>query len=201
MSMPYVEGGRSSQKRRTRELLVRAAQDIVAKGGVPSVDEVAARADISRTTAYRYFPGQAELLAAAHPEVERSSLLADPDEPDVRTRIAAVVQEFTELLVRTEAQQRSMLRLSLAEQLADRGSLPLRQGRAIGWFLEALSPLRGTLPDEQIELLARALRSATGVEALVWLTDVSGLDRQQAVALMRWSASAMLEAALRGDLP
>jgi hypothetical protein len=50
----------------------------------------------------------------------------------------------------------------------------------------------------ELHRLAIAIRSATGIEALVWLTDVAGLARDDASELMRWSARALLDAAL-GD--
>ena len=93
-----------------------------------------------------------------------------------------------------------MLRLSL-EPDAERAALPLRQGRAIGWIEEALEPLRGRLTDDQVHRLALAVRSATGIEALVWLTDVAALPRDEALALMRWSAQALLHAAVTDGPP
>ena len=51
------------------------------------------------------------------------------------------------------------------------------------------------MPVEDLHRLALAIRSATGIEALAWLTDVGGLSRGDAVELMRWSARAMLDAA------
>jgi hypothetical protein len=74
----------------------------------------------------------------------------------------------------------------------------LRQGRAIGWFEDALAPLRSRLDDAKLRRLVFAIRSATGIEALVWLTDIAGLSRREAVDLMRWSALAMYDAALAG---
>ena len=44
--------------------------------------------------------------------------------------------------------------------------------------------------------LAIAIRRTTGIEALVWLTDVAGLSREEAMGLMRWSARALLDAAI-----
>ena len=105
-----------------------------------------------------------------------------------------MIRAFTSLIVETEAQQRTMLRLSLEPQ-ADHPPLPLRQGRAIGWITEALEPLRDRLTDEGLHRLVLAIRSATGVEALVWLTDMAGLSRDEAVELMRDSAMALLAAA------
>jgi len=201
VSTPYEAGGRTRQKQRTRDALVQAAKTLVAAGVTPTIEEAAAAAEISRPTAYRYFPNQRALLAAAHPETGATSLLpADPPE-DVADRLALVIQAFTDLIVETEAQQRTMLRLSLEADPVERAQLPLRQGRAIGWFEEALAPLQDQLPDGATHRLAVAIRSAVGIEALSWLTDVARLSRADAVETMSWSAQAMLHSALAGRLP
>jgi hypothetical protein len=85
-------------------------------------------------------------------------------------------------------QQRTMLRLSLEPDPSLRGELPLRQGRAIGWITEALAPLRDRMSEAQLRRLAVAIRSAAGIEPLVWLTDIAGLSREDAVQVMRQSA-------------
>ena len=56
---------RVNQKRRTRVELLRAAREIIAKGGHPSVAEVADLAGISRATAYRYFSTPDEIIGEA----------------------------------------------------------------------------------------------------------------------------------------
>ena len=196
MSIPYEAVGRTRQKERTRGALIAAARDLVAQGTTPTVEDAAAAASISRTTAYRYFPNQTALLVAAHPETESPSLLAEDAPEDPAARLDAVIEEFTRLIVDTEAQQRTMLRLSLDPDAKAREPLLLRQGRAIGWIQEALAPLRVQLSDAELRRLVLAVRSATGIEALVWLTDIAGLSRPEAVELMRWSAGALLRAAL-----
>ena len=196
MSIPYELNGRSAQKRRTREALVDAARDLVASGEAPTVEGVAEAAAISRTTAYRYFPNQRALLAAAHPETAAQSMLPSDAPLDVSRRLDLVVDGFTRMIVDTEAQQRTMLRLSLEADPAERAQLPLRQGRAIVWIEEALAPLHTTMSDAEIHRLAIAVRSATGIEALAWLTDIAGLTRDEATDLMRWSAQALLQRAL-----
>jgi hypothetical protein len=100
------------------------------------------------------------------------------------------------MIIGTEAQQRTMLRLSLEADPVERSQLPLRQGRAIKWIEEALAPLHPEMSAVEINRLAVAIRSATGIEALAWLTDIAGLSRDEAAGLMRWSAHAMLQAAL-----
>jgi hypothetical protein len=102
------------------------------------------------------------------------------------------------MIVDTEAQQRTMLRLSLDRDTET--ELPLRQGRAIGWINEALEG-RVPLTEAQVRALVLAVRATTGIEALVWLVDVVGLSRADARKLMRWSAGALLEAAVDDPPP
>jgi AcrR family transcriptional regulator len=201
VSTSYELTGRTKQKQRTRDALVAAARDLVTSGVTPTVEQAAAAAGTSRTTAYRYFPNNRSLLVAAHPETGKQSLLpANPPE-DPAARLDAVVAAFTRLIVDTEAQQRTMLRLALEADPAERRELPLRQGRAIGWIHEALSPLEGQLPEQDLHRLVLAIRSAIGIEALVWLTDIAALTRDEAVKLMSWSAQALLRAAMTPPPP
>ena len=196
MSNEYVGNGRTLQKRRTRDSLIAAARDIVATGETPTVERVAAGASISRATAYRYFPNQRALLAAAHPETATTSLLPENPPDDARDRLEIVVDTYTAMILSTEAQQRTMLRLSLEADPAERAKLPLRQGRIIRWIEEALAPLRDRMSEADVHRLAVAIRSATGIEALVWLTDVAGLSSDDALLVLRWSAQALLRSAL-----
>lgn len=202
MSTLDLETGRSQQKRRTREALIVAARELISAGEEPTVERVADRAQISRTTAYRYFPNRRLLMAAAHPETTATSLLP-PDAPlDPRERLTLVVDAFVSMIRETEPQQRATLRISLEPaggQEEDR--LPLRQGRAIRWIGEALEPLKGQLSDEQLRALVVAIRSSIGIEALVWLTDVARLSGDDAQALMAWSARSLLDAALNDPPP
>lgn len=196
MSVAYEQTGRTRQKARTRNELIAAARALVAQGGSsPTVEEAAAAAAVSRTTAYRYFPNQKALLVAAHPETEATTLLPPDVGDDADHRLQAAVKAFTDLVIDTEPQQRTMLRISLEADSTSR-EMPLRKGRAIAWFEEALTPLLPRLTEQGVHRLAVAVRSAVGIESLVWLTDVAGLSRDQAADLMQWSAQALLHQAL-----
>ncbi|MGO4680121.1 TetR/AcrR family transcriptional regulator [Microbacterium sp. 2MCAF23] len=196
MSTPYEVTGRTGQKQRTREALVAAARDLIAQGDVaPAVAAAAQAASISRTTAYRYFPTQKALLVAAHPEITVSTLVPDDAGDDPETRLLAAVGAFIRIVLDTEQQQRTMLRLSLDPAIPSE-TLPLRQGRAINWFEQALAPLRPQLTDDEIHRLALSVRSAVGIESLVWLIDIGGLTREEASARMLWSARALLSQTL-----
>ena len=194
MSISYDQTGRTRQKARTRAALLSATRELLAQGRNASVEEAAEAAGVSRATAYRYFPNQRALLVAAHPEIEATALLGEDPPADPHERLDATIGELIRLTIDTEPELRTMLRLSLEPGPKD--ELLLRQGRAIGWIGEALAPLRGQLPPSMLRRLVLAIRSACGIEALVWLTDVAGLSRQEAGELMRWSALALLRTAL-----
>jgi AcrR family transcriptional regulator len=195
MSIPYERSGRTRQKLRTRDALVAATRELVAEGLTPTVESAAARAEISRTAAYRYFTNQRALLIAAHPEIDRKSLLGANAPHDPAARLGAALEEFHRIMLDTEPQLRMALRLSLDRE-GDYDDQTLRRGRAIGWFEDALAPLVGQLSKQEIRRLALAIRSAAGIEALVWLTDVGRLSRAAAVELMKESAQAVLRSAI-----
>jgi AcrR family transcriptional regulator len=195
---PYEHGGRTAQKQRTRRALVAAARDLLAHECAPTVEATADAAGISRTTAYRYFPNQRALLVASHPEVDTPSLLPSNPPADAAERLELVVEAVRRVIFDTEAQQRAMLRLSLDAGPHDPSELPLRQGRVIGWVTEALEPVREALGDDELHRLVLAIRTAIGIEALVWLVDVAGLTREEAAAQMRWTTRALYRAAMAG---
>jgi len=186
---------------RTRNELTAAARALLAQGGgAPTVEQAAAAASISRTTAYRYFPNQKALLVAAHPEIDAASFVPTDAGDDPEERLVATVSAFISMIIDTEPQQRTMLRLSL-EPDPTPGELPLRKGRAIGWFEDALAPLEPQLTTSGVHRLALAIRSAVGIESLVWLIDVAGLTPDQAAKTMQWSALALLRHALADGPP
>jgi AcrR family transcriptional regulator len=201
VSTPYEQtGGRVRQKERTRQDLLAAARALIAEGGAaPTVEQAAARASVSRATAYRYFPTRRALLAAAHPETVSPTMLPSHIGDDPRERVVAAVDRFTRMIVDTERQQRTMLRLSVEAEAES--ELPLRQGRAIAWFEEALAPVASMWGAVGVRSVAVAIRAVAGIEALVWLTDVADLDRAAARALMCWNAAAVLDRALAEGPP
>jgi AcrR family transcriptional regulator len=196
MSISYETTGRTSQKARTRQAMVAAARDLLTGGETPTVEQAADAAGVSRATAYRYFPNQRDLLVAVHPEIEARSLLGAKPPDDVGARLDRVVDELTRMLLDNEPALRTMLRLSLESDGSHRERLLLRQGRAIGWLEDALQPLQRSMRKGKVRRLVLAIRCAVGIEALVWLCDVAGLSRNDAVAQMRWSARGLLRAAL-----
>jgi hypothetical protein len=196
MSIPYELTGRTQQKARTRKALIGAARQLLTEGVAPTVERTADRAEVSRATACRDFPNQRARLVATYPRLEEPSLLASAAEEDPLVRLEAVTEELTRQLLEYEQELRTHLRLSLEPTTTQSDELPLRQGRAIGWIDDALRPLRDRIPARDLRRLVLAIRATLGIEAMVWLTDIGGVSREQAVDIMRSSARTLLRSAI-----
>jgi AcrR family transcriptional regulator len=204
----WEEEGRINQKRRTRAAVLEAAKQLLREGQMPSVAEAADVACVSRATAYRYFPTQEYLLSEAALESARTDInhllerAAPSDDPAVR--LDTLVKVLQQVTLEQETAFRTLLQLSLQahadggpnrEATEDR----LRGGRRIGWIEDALAPLSNSLYTDPItsRRVVAALSLCVGVEALIVLQDVCGLEAAEAVGVSRWAAQALLQAGLR----
>lgn len=201
MSMAYEKSGRTAQKMRTRNALIDAARRLIANGATPTVEEAAAEASISRTTAYRYFQNQQDLLVAAYPQTGLESMLGEQPSDDIEARLDAVLDGYLRMTLDNEAALRTALRLSLELEGSQREHLLLRRGRVIDWLKEALEPLSDQVGEDSVMRLVYAIRTSAGIEALVWLCDVAGLSHDKAREQMVWSARALLRSILAGAGP
>lgn len=196
MAVPYELTGRVSQKTRTREALIQAARRLLATGVSPTMEAAADEASVSRTTAYRYFPNLRALLVATYPHIETRSLLGPEPPEDPVARLEAVADDQGLRILTYEAEMRAVLRLSLESDPDGVAELPMHRGLRIGWIEDALAPLLGLIPDEDLHRLVYGIGATLGIEAFVWLTDIARVPREEAVAIMRANASGILRAAL-----
>jgi AcrR family transcriptional regulator len=196
---------RANQKARTRQAIVRAAGALLAKGAKPSLDEIAEAAQVSRATAYRYFPGLDALLSEAAvdlmvPEAGELFAAGAPDDPFERL---ALVDDTIDKACRT---QQVPLRLMLARVLERSigrapDEPPLRQNRRTPLLEEALAPLAPRLGRARTERLAQALAMIVGTEGFLALNDVVGLDEAEARDVRHWAIDALVAAALNESYP
>jgi AcrR family transcriptional regulator len=204
----WEKEGRINQKRRTRAAVVEATRELLQQGKTPSIAEAADAARVSRATAYRYFPTQEYLLSEAALEsakIDINHLLeraAPSDDPAVR--LDTVIQALQQVTIENEAAFRTLLQLSLqsptnGEQKREATEERLRGGRRIGWIEEALAPLASSFEEHPATFrrLVAALSLCMGIEALIVLQDVCGLEAAQAVDVSRWVAQTLLQAGLR----
>ena len=192
--------GRVAQRRRTRTAIVEATAALLAGGAAPSVNDIAAAADVSRRTVYLHFPTLDQLildatLGAMNTDVD--DVLARMTSDDPRARLRGLVEALAEGMAESLPLGRRMIKLTVDSPRADAGG-PRRGYRRIGWIELALLPVRGRLPPDHFERLVSSLAMVIGWEGFIVLTDVRGLTPEAAGAVAIDAALALLDAALGG---
>ena len=170
-------------------------------GVTPSVSEVAEAAQVSRATAYRYFPSQAALVQAVvdqglGPILTWHSASADPER-----RVAELFDTAMPRIEAFEATFKAALKLSL-DQWARRqagtlgGEPAFTRGHRVDLLKDAIAPLKDRLPPREFKRLAQALSMIFGVEVLIVLKDIWGLDSRRMRSVTQWAAGALVRAAV-----
>lgn len=194
LDAPVVKGPRA----RTRKLMLSVASQMMRDGASPSVSEVAARAEVSRSTAYRYFPTRAAMVRAVvgenlGPILEWQSESTDPGE-----RMESLIRETFRRISENEATFRAALRLSL-EQQDDENPVDDKdyaRGHRIELLGRALAPLRDTCSAAELERLSQALSMVFGIEGMIVLKDIWNTQGEAAENVAVWTARALINATI-----
>jgi AcrR family transcriptional regulator len=179
--------------------MLQAAMNLMQSGITPSVTEVAEAAEVSRATAYRYFPSQAALVQAVVDEALGPILKWQSADPDPRNRIKNLIETAMPRIDEFEATFKAALKLSL-DQWAQRqagtlGNEPrLTRGHRVDLLKDVTAPLKGKVSAAKRERLEQALSLVFGVETLVVLKDIWGLSAAEAQTVAAWAATALVDA-------
>jgi AcrR family transcriptional regulator len=192
--------GRANQKLRTRNAIVQAAAELSRTGREVTMSEVAKAALVSEATAYRYFPDLASLLReaiAGQPPDPAEALAPVAGCDDPVERIAAA----TEFLLRHVLNRQGVVRALIAATITRPGEPQARPGLRFGLIDSALAPLEHTLgatDPAALTQLKRDLVVVVSAEALFSLTDLAGLDPEEAIASIVHTATTLTRAASAG---
>lgn len=202
-----AQAERFAQKRRTRKAIVDAAIALLATGETPSVNDVAAAADVSRRTVYMYFPTFDQLLIDATLGALSQSALARgieaaPGEEDEERRVERLVRALHHVTPDVERLGRALVRLTVdAAAAAPRDGMPRRGYRRIEWIESALAPWRDRLGAAAWRRLVYALAMVVGWEAMIAQRDVCGISPVEGEELSVWAARALVRAAFAEARP
>lgn len=204
----YEHLGRTNQKRRTRQALIQKATEMVREGKRPTVAEVAEAALISKSTAYRYFTSQAELMEEIRldeilrPDLDRIAVASvRPGMPE--ERLGAVVDADLAMQLRHETVVRDVIAAWIVRDAPSSGTRsPVRRpGNRLNATATALEDVRDRLGEDAFQRLVMAIAMCMGIESVVVLRDICGLDEDGMRRVKTWATQALLETALREAVP
>lgn len=196
---------RSNQKARTRAAIVEAALGLLRDGVTPTVLGAAEAAKVSRATAYRYFPTQDSLLSEVMtitPSSEHvQAALEGMVSQDPQERLSHLLGLFNRIVVDEEGEYRAALRVYLETWFeVRRGAIrtppKVRAGRRMQWLEEVLRPLADRLSPPLAKRLKSALALTLGIDSIVIMKDVCGLDDHEALEVLEWVARMILQGAI-----
>jgi len=187
-----------------RERLTEAARAQLRAGGPMTVPAVAARARVSRATAYRHFLNNDAVLLWATRPLDGDPLLPPPvldatDSADLdpADRAEALIRNPARWAFDHERELRAVLGVSLATTRAP-GEAPMRKGRMQRgrWIDDLLTALPASVTPTARARLAAALVPLFGADAVVWTRDAADLDTPDAVEVLVWMARTLVAATL-----
>ena len=189
-------------KASTWKLLLETGMRLIQEDGrIPSVAEVAVRSNVSRATAYRYFPSRSALVTAVVDCSLGPVRAFASSEPDGRARVHELFVQTFPRFTEFEPQMRAAAQLALEQWALERAGLleeePYRRGHRVRILEHALAPLAGTLPAATRDRLHRALSVVYGIEPYMVLKDIWGLPDREVEKIALWMADALIEAAHR----
>jgi AcrR family transcriptional regulator len=192
--------GRVAQRRRTRRAIVDATMTLLSQGVEPSVNEIAAAADVSRRTVYMHFPTLDQLILDATVglmNVDVDAALERVRSDDAGERLTVLIDELYTTMEQSLPLGRRLIKLTVNTAAPASGE-PRRGFRRIAWIEWALEPLRSRLEHQRYDELVSSLAMVIGWEAFIVLSDVRGLSPKAARDVTRHAALALLAAAERG---
>ncbi|MCX5496010.1 TetR/AcrR family transcriptional regulator [Kaistia dalseonensis] len=194
---PMEKGPRGRMKRLMLDTAIRLMQ----QGGSPSVSEVAEAAQVSRATAYRYFPSQAAMIQAAVDDALGPVLDWTTVERDAEKRVADLFGFAYHRMQAFEATHRAALLLALDQwqrrQAGTLGDEPrVVRGNRKGLLKAAVEPLAAEIGRPATDRVTQALSLLFGIEAIIILKDIWGLSAKEAEDVASWAAKALIKTAV-----
>lgn len=185
---------RSNQRHRTREAILEGARQLMARGEPVTVAAAAALMSVSRATAYRYFSDPQALAVEAG-----LALSVRPYEAVVagtaglRDRLEAVAAYMLRLTLEQEDSFRQFLAHAVQPVSVAAAGAPRRGARRVAYFRRAMADFPAGLPQATERRLVAQLSAATGIEALVAMTDIAGLARDEVPEVAAEMVAAILD--------
>lgn len=190
----------TARRERTRQALLDAvAAELDAGNSTPSMEEIAAAAEVSRATAYRYFDSVQHLIWHLGAERDLEPVeTAFADSMSLLDRVLRAEQINNGYLFGDPDGTRAFERAALDRTLRHGDAADTRPARRLRYLDAALAPVADRLDPERLHRLRHSLSLAIGSQCVPALLDTCGLDVDEARRVTRFAVTTLLTGALEG---
>lgn len=191
-------------RKRTFNRLISTALSLFEDGKLPSVSEVASHADVSRATAYRYFPTHSDLVSAIVSESLGPILTWLPDSQKTEERIQELLLFAYPRMFQYEGTLRAALQVSLQQWALARSSTAkvekrLVRGHRKDILAMIVEPMKDDFSPEIIEKVKRSFSLIYGSEVFLVMKDIWNMDNAEVIKINQWIATAIYNQAIKDN--
>lgn len=188
----YSSPLRTQQAAATRERIVDAAVELLqaTDPGAFGMPDVADRAGVSVSTAYRAFPTKDDLITGVLESIAARFEAAAGLRPTTREELEASVPGAVRAVYELEPQYRALFATAAGRE-AHRATAGERAASVERAFADGLDGL----DQRQRRLVTSVLYLVTSSKSVLWLKDYAGLDVDEAADAVAWALAALTTAA------
>ena len=196
MKKEYIKSGRINQKLETRDKILKNAQYFINKGLEFNLEDIAKRSGISRATIYRYYSKVEILASEAWLDINTKSpenIIESLKDKNIEEIILGIQNYYNTLAIDHEGAFRKYLCTVLASNPSEikRGA---RRKKTLQLAFENTS-----ININEKEKLVNLLTLLMGIEPLIVTKDVSGLNNNQSMKIMKWGVHLILKSYFETD--
>jgi AcrR family transcriptional regulator len=189
---PYSSPLRAEQAAATRERIVDAAVELLqgTDPGAFGMQDVADRAGVSVSTAYRAFPTKDDLIAGVLEAIKARFEAVAGSPPTTREELQASVPSAVRAVYELEPQYRALFATAAGRE-AHRTTAGARSASVDQAFADGLDGM----DERQRRLVTSMLYLVTSSKSVLWLKDYADLDVDEAADAIAWALAALTAAA------
>jgi len=189
-----IKTGRVVQKEKTKSTILKVAKELLRKEKSITLDDVAAKANISRATIYRYYSNVDLLTMEASLEISHKSpddFYEEVKEKNFEDRILYIQEQYNTIAQQNETVFRRYLSSVLAESITSKEKL--RGARRVTSLTKALRSFENEVDGDVLTKLTHSASVLMGIDALIVCKDVCNLDNQEANETLQWTLKMILK--------
>lgn len=194
MNDSELNKGRVKQKFQTRSEILNAAHKLMLDNKEVTLEDVAAEANISRATVYRYFSNIDLLFRETSLDLVHKSpdeLCSEVEGMSLPERIFYIQEYYSNVSQEHEVLFRRYLSVVLGESV--KSQKDLRGSRRLSTLIKSLKPFENELEKDTYHNLISISAILMGIDPLIASKDVCGLNNEESKRVLSWALEMILK--------